>query len=86
MEPDLGESGDDAGHGLSAPMNGTIVSLLVKPGSTVEADQPLLVMEAMKMEHTLRAPKAGSVKQFFCSAGELVDGGSLLVDFEEGES
>ncbi|WP_193165618.1 acetyl/propionyl/methylcrotonyl-CoA carboxylase subunit alpha [Microbulbifer hainanensis] len=80
LPPDIGESGDQA-HGLDAPMNGTIVALLVEPGTQVEKDQPLLVMEAMKMEHTLRAPAAGTVEQFFCAAGELVDGGSLLIDF-----
>ena len=55
--PDTGEA-DAAGAnaGLAAPMNGTIVALLVDVGSAVEADTPLLVMEAMKMEHTIRAP------------------------------
>ncbi|MFD1217066.1 acetyl-CoA carboxylase biotin carboxylase subunit [Microbulbifer celer] len=81
LQADTGEA-SDAAHGLEAPMNGTIVTLLVKPGAAVEQDQPLLVMEAMKMEHTLRAPAKGTVSQFFCSAGELVDGGSLLIDFE----
>jgi len=81
LPADIGE-GSEAGHGLEAPMNGTIVALLVDPGATVEKDQPLLVMEAMKMEHTLRAPANGTVSQFFCAAGELVDGGSLLIDFD----
>ncbi|WP_226703703.1 acetyl/propionyl/methylcrotonyl-CoA carboxylase subunit alpha [Microbulbifer elongatus] len=87
LPPDTGESAD-AAHGLEAPMNGTIVTLLAEPGAKVSKDQPLLVMEAMKMEHTLRAPADGTVNQFFCAAGELVDGGSLLIDFnaEGGES
>ncbi|WP_043320139.1 acetyl/propionyl/methylcrotonyl-CoA carboxylase subunit alpha [Microbulbifer sp. HZ11] len=80
LPPDTGESAD-AAHGLEAPMNGTIVTLLAEPGDKVSRDQPLLVMEAMKMEHTLRAPADGTVNQFFCAAGELVDGGSLLIDF-----
>ncbi|WGL15701.1 acetyl/propionyl/methylcrotonyl-CoA carboxylase subunit alpha [Microbulbifer bruguierae] len=80
LPADIGEA-SEAGHGLDAPMNGTIVALLVEPGATVEKDQPLLVMEAMKMEHTLRAPANGTVSQFFCAAGELVDGGTLLIDF-----
>ncbi|MCX2781981.1 acetyl/propionyl/methylcrotonyl-CoA carboxylase subunit alpha [Microbulbifer thermotolerans] len=84
LPPDIGESGDQA-HGLEAPMNGTIIALLVAPGAQVEKDQPLLVMEAMKMEHTLRAPTAGKVQQFLCAEGELVDGGSLLIDFAEEE-
>ncbi|MGL6159347.1 acetyl/propionyl/methylcrotonyl-CoA carboxylase subunit alpha [Microbulbifer sp.] len=82
LPPDLGE-GDGRAQGLDAPMNGTIVTLLVEPGAQVEKDQPLLVLEAMKMEHTLRAPAAGTVREFFCAEGELVDGGSLLIDFAE---
>ncbi|MFD1583188.1 biotin/lipoyl-containing protein, partial [Microbulbifer halophilus] len=84
LPPDMGEAGD-RDRGLEAPMNGTIVALLVETGAAVEKDQPLLVMEAMKMEHTLRAPAAGSVQQFFCAEGELVDGGRLLIDFAAGE-
>ncbi|KUJ82818.1 acetyl/propionyl/methylcrotonyl-CoA carboxylase subunit alpha [Microbulbifer flavimaris] len=84
LPPDLGEGGQYA-EGLEAPMNGTVIALLVEPGSAVEADQPLLVMEAMKMEHTLRAPSAGVVQQYLCAQGDLVDGGSLLIDFDTGE-
>ncbi|AOS96698.1 Acetyl-/propionyl-coenzyme A carboxylase alpha chain [Microbulbifer aggregans] len=84
LPPDLGEGGQHA-EGLEAPMNGTVIALLVDPGSRVEEDQPLLVMEAMKMEHTLRAPAAGVVQQYLCAAGDLVDGGSLLIDFDTEE-
>ena len=63
-------------------MNGTIVALLAKVGSTVEANTPLLVMEAMKMEHTIRAPANGTVESFYYDAGDLVDGGAELVKFE----
>ena len=81
--PDTGEA-DQAGAdaGLSAPMNGTIVALLAEAGSQVEADTPLLVMEAMKMEHTIRAPAAGTVQAFYFQPGDLVDGGAELVQFE----
>ncbi len=80
--PDLGESdatGADAN--LAAPMNGTIVALLGEVGSAVEANTPLLVMEAMKMEHTIRAPSAGTVNAFYYQPGDLVDGGAELLDF-----
>ncbi|MYM62428.1 acetyl/propionyl/methylcrotonyl-CoA carboxylase subunit alpha [Pseudomaricurvus sp. HS19] len=80
---DLGA--EDAGSGdaaLCAPMNGTIVTLLVEPGSEVKKDAALLVMEAMKMEHTIRAPADGTVKAFYYAAGELVEGGADLLDFE----
>ena len=80
---DLG--GDEiAGPGGNprAPMNGTVVQLLAEAGQKVEADAPLLVMEAMKMEHTIRAPAAGVVTEFYVAAGELVDGDAELLNFE----
>jgi 3-methylcrotonyl-CoA carboxylase alpha subunit len=84
--PDTGEAdADGAGSGLAAPMNGTIVTLLVEPGSSVEADAPLLVMEAMKMEHTIRAPANGVVESFYFQPGELVDGGAELLQFSPEE-
>jgi len=80
--PDTGESdGNDANAGLSAPMNGTLVTLLVEPGTTVEAGTALLVMEAMKMEHTIRAPEEGQVEAFYYQPGDLVDGGAELLSF-----
>ncbi|RLQ21386.1 acetyl-CoA carboxylase biotin carboxylase subunit [Seongchinamella sediminis] len=86
VTPDLGEVDDGAsGGGLTAPMNGTMVTLLVEPGREVKKDDALLVMEAMKMEHTIRAPKDGKVLAFHYQPGELVDGGAALVDFEVSE-
>ena len=82
--PDLGISDDvDTAGGLSAPMNGTIVTLLVDAGQSVEKGAPLLIMEAMKMEHTIKAPSDGSVKEFYFDAGQLVDGGAALLEFED---
>ncbi len=80
--PDMGEAdGAGANAGLKAPMNGTIVALLAAVGAAVEANTPLLVMEAMKMEHTIRAPVAGTVNGFYYQSGDLVDGGAELLDF-----
>ncbi|MEM8561282.1 MAG: acetyl/propionyl/methylcrotonyl-CoA carboxylase subunit alpha [Pseudomonadota bacterium] len=80
--PNLGEVDSAAAAGdLVAPMNGTIVALLVEPKSAVDADTPLLVMEAMKMEHTIKAPTRGSVREFYYQPGDLVDGGAELLDF-----
>jgi 3-methylcrotonyl-CoA carboxylase alpha subunit len=62
-------------------MNGTIVTLVAKTGDQVETGAPLLVMEAMKMEHTIRAPCRGIVQAFCYASGDLVDGGATLVDF-----
>ncbi|PID54782.1 MAG: 3-methylcrotonyl-CoA carboxylase [Gammaproteobacteria bacterium] len=81
--PDTGEHalGDNA-NALCAPMNGTIVALLAEPGQSVEKGTPLLLMEAMKMEHSINAPEDGSVGEFFYQPGELVDGGAPLLDFQ----
>ncbi|MGZ0716402.1 acetyl/propionyl/methylcrotonyl-CoA carboxylase subunit alpha [Pseudomonas palleroniana] len=68
--------------GLTAPMNGSIVRVLVEVGQTVEAGAQLVVLEAMKMEHSIRAPQAGVVKALFCQEGEMVAEGSALVALE----
>jgi 3-methylcrotonyl-CoA carboxylase alpha subunit len=87
VPPDTGESDNAGSEGTcTAPMNGTIVALLVKAGTPVAADTPLIVMEAMKMEHTLRAPMAGTVESYHYQPGDLVDGGATLLDFTRGES
>ncbi|MFC3853189.1 acetyl/propionyl/methylcrotonyl-CoA carboxylase subunit alpha [Salinispirillum marinum] len=83
--PDFGQH-EAAAHGLTAPMNGTMVALLVEPGQRVEANTPLLVMEAMKMEHSIRAPSDGMVNAFYFQPGETVSAGVELVDFEEAEA
>ena len=69
------------GHGghLAAPMPGAIVAVHVKPGDRVERGQPLLVMEAMKMEHTIVAPFAGTVEAVYFAPREQVKEGAELV-------
>lgn len=84
--PDLGLLEDNTGPaGFQAPMNGTVVALLVEPNQKVTKDQPLMVMEAMKMEHTLKAPGSGTVSEFYYQVGELVDGGAELLHFADSE-
>ena len=68
--------------GLTAPMNGSIVRVPVEVGQHVEAGTQLVVLEAMKMEHSIRAPHAGVVKGLFCQEGEMVAEGSALVELE----
>ncbi|MEL7612937.1 acetyl/propionyl/methylcrotonyl-CoA carboxylase subunit alpha [Vreelandella titanicae] len=70
---------------LTAPMNGTVVALLVEPGVNVEKGMPLMVMEAMKMEHTMTAPADGSVETFHFQAGDTVSQGAILLDFAANE-
>ncbi len=76
------DAGDSHGGGLTAPMPGKIVALLAQPGQKVERGTPLLILEAMKMEHTITAPAAGTVKAFCYAAGEQVADGAALVEFE----
>jgi 3-methylcrotonyl-CoA carboxylase alpha subunit len=84
--PDLGTENLDAERDvLTAPMPGTIVELLVEPDQTVAAGDPLLVMEAMKMEHTITAPSNGIVSEFFYQAGDLVNNNAVLLDFNAEE-
>lgn len=70
-----------AGSGaVVAPMPGKIVAVLVRPGDRVEVGQPLVVLEAMKMETTLAAEIAGTVAAVHGTAGGMVEGGALLVE------
>jgi 3-methylcrotonyl-CoA carboxylase alpha subunit len=86
IEADLGD--EDAGEGagaLEAPMNGTIVEIAAALGATVKKGDTLLIMEAMKMEHTIRAPENGKVIEFYYQIGDLVNGGAEMLNFEAAE-
>ena len=73
-----GEAAADVGN-LRAPMPGKVVAYLAKPGEAVASGQPLAVMEAMKMEHTLSAPRDGVVAEWLYAVGDQVaEGGELL--------
>ena len=75
---------DDRGGpvAVSAPMPGRVVKILVKVGDAVSARQGLLVLEAMKMENELRAPRAGTVKEVRAAQGALVEPGAVVVVLE----
>ncbi len=80
---DLGTAdGSAAGGRLTAPMPGKIIALHVQPGDTVQAGAPLLVLEAMKMEHTLSAPSAGQVSEVLYAVGDQVSEGVELLRLE----
>jgi 3-methylcrotonyl-CoA carboxylase alpha subunit len=78
----VGGQGEEAGSGLRSPMPGKVIALLAEAGTTVQRGAPLLVMEAMKMEHTITAPTKGLLKAFRCAPGDQVADGVELVDFE----
>jgi 3-methylcrotonyl-CoA carboxylase alpha subunit len=75
-------SGGGAEGGLTAPMPGKVIALLAQAGSRIDKGAPLLILEAMKMEHTIAAPVAGMVKAFRFNVGEQVSDGAELVEFE----
>lgn len=72
---------DGAGHhgGLTAPMPGKIIAISVKAGDKVKGGDTLLVMEAMKMEHTITAPSDGTVEEVFFDVGDQVADGAELI-------
>jgi len=76
------KQGVDASAALTAPMPGRMAAHLVAPGARVAAGTPLLVLEAMKMEHTIAAPVDGRVQAFRFAVGDQVADGDQLVDFE----
>ena len=65
---------------VAMPMPGLVLSVAVKAGDQVKRGQPLVVVEAMKMEHTLRAPRDGVVARVATTAGEKADAGRVLVE------
>ena len=87
-EPEQKKQSKGAGHSdqamaLMAPMPGKITKLSVKDGELVEKGQTLVVMEAMKMEYRLTAPRMTRVKSVHCKEGEQVGLGVTLVRFED---
>ncbi len=81
----LAHAGEEEIHGghLTAPMSGTVVAVMVKPGDKVARGAPLMILEAMKMEHTIAAPAAGVVAAVNYGAGDRVQEGADLVDLDD---
>jgi 3-methylcrotonyl-CoA carboxylase alpha subunit len=80
-----GEGEADEGR-LTAPMPGKIIALLVSAGERVARGAPLLIMEAMKMEHTINAPGDGTVSELLYAVGDQVDEGAQLLSLSVGEA
>jgi len=75
---DVGTHGEGGPYLIVAPMPGKVVRLLVKPGETVRAHQPVVVVEAMKMENELRTARDGVVVAIPVETGQLVEVGAVL--------
>jgi 3-methylcrotonyl-CoA carboxylase alpha subunit len=83
LKEDLAGLEEDARAGsLAAPMPGKIIQVLAKAGAKVTKGEPLLILEAMKMEHTITAPADGVVKEIHYAAGEQVLEGAELITLE----
>jgi 3-methylcrotonyl-CoA carboxylase alpha subunit len=83
LYPDLGVNNDDVDRdNLKAPMHGTLIALMVATGATVKKGDTLVIMEAMKMEHTVVAPSDGVVTEFYFQTGSLVEADAELLSFE----
>ncbi len=83
LDPLSFETGDeDAAGGLHAPMPGKVVAVRVQLGDNVKRGQPLMIVEAMKMEHTITAPIDGIIAAINANVGEQVDEKSALIAFE----
>ncbi|KAJ2238074.1 hypothetical protein H4R99_000564 [Coemansia sp. RSA 1722] len=83
VQPEFEHPDESATGGqVTAPMSCKIVQVLVEAGASVDKDTPLVVLEAMKMEHVIRAPAAGTVSDIYYAVGDLVDAGKSLVAFE----
>ncbi|HTH79986.1 MAG TPA: biotin/lipoyl-containing protein, partial [Ramlibacter sp.] len=79
------EAAGDAADRVATPMPGKIIQVLVKPGESVKKGQPLAVLEAMKMEHTLAAPSDADVSTVEVQPGDQVPDGTVVVRFKQQE-
>ncbi len=72
-------------HEIRAPMPGLLKAVHVREGETVDADAPLVTLEAMKMENEIRAPAGGTITKLVAAAGTKVEGGAVLLVLTEAE-
>ncbi|MEA2476209.1 MAG: acetyl-CoA/propionyl-CoA carboxylase, biotin carboxylase, biotin carboxyl carrier protein, partial [Actinomycetota bacterium] len=86
--PSMAAFASAATHGVAssgdvvAPMQGTILKVLVTEGQAVEAGEAVLVLEAMKMETTIAAPRAGAITQLLVKPGDTAGAGQVLASVE----
>ncbi len=80
------EIGDTGGAGVVAPLPGKVIAVLMEEGAEVEKGSALMIVEAMKMEHTISAPAAGRIAAVRYAQGDTVEEGAVLIDFEAVET
>ena len=84
-KPNIDLTGPNGSTGIPAPIQGTIIKIQVEPGEQVAIGMPLIVMEAMKMEHQIRADRNGTINSVSVSENEIIVEGHPLVFIEEGD-
>ena len=72
-----------AAHGLEAPMPGRVIAVKVEAGQRVSRGDEILIVEAMKMENAIRAPRDGVISRVLAAVGDMVSPGVVLVELEE---
>jgi methylmalonyl-CoA carboxyltransferase small subunit len=82
VKPSAPESVADESHVCRSPISGVVVRVTAQQGQTIQANDALLVLEAMKMETVITAPIGGKVAQVNASVGDSVQAGQVLVEFE----
>jgi methylmalonyl-CoA carboxyltransferase small subunit len=83
MTPTAAKTEATSANSLTAPMAGTVVTVLVQEGADVNSGDTLLVLEAMKMETEVTAPKDGKVKSVDVAVGDAVQGGQVLIEWDD---
>lgn len=81
-ETSRGEAGRQGKRVVKAYMPGRVVEVRVQPGDRVEAGQPMVVLEAMKMQNEIQAERSGLVSRVFVAAGQAVEGGDPLFEVD----
>lgn len=81
VTPQVAAAGESSNE-CRSPVTGMVIRVNVTPGKTVQADEVVVVLESMKMEMQIAAPKAGVVKNVLVSAGSSVKAEQLMVEFE----
>ena len=83
-DPDALSASREAGAGgLTAPLPATVTAVHVEAGRTVSRGQPLIVLEAMKMEHVIAAPQDGTIAAVHFRPGDQVEEGAELISFAD---
>jgi len=83
MTPSAAKAPATSASALTAPMAGTVVTVLIEAGAEVKSGDTLFVLEAMKMETEVTAPKDGKIKSVDVAVGDAVQGGQVLIEWDD---